>query len=154
MEQKTTSASEAIVIGSDHAGWELKEAVKEYLIKKGLTVKDVSEPKLNPDDDYPTIAFRVAKAVASGKFERGISVCGTGIGASIAANRVRGARAALCITPEMARMAKRHNNANVLVLGGRITVPEGAFMIIDAWLSAHFEGGRHLRRVEQLDKVE
>jgi ribose 5-phosphate isomerase B len=146
--------SSAIVIGSDHAGWELKEEVKKYLISKGIEVKDVSEPKLNPDDDYPKYAFRVAKQVASGKFGQGIAVCGTGIGASISANRVRGARAALCLTPEMGRMAKRHNNANVLVLGGRITQPREAFMIIDAWLSAKFEGGRHLRRVELLDSVE
>ncbi len=143
-----------VIIGSDHAGWELKEAVKEYLTGKGFTVEDVSEPKLNPEDDYPEFAFKVAKAVASGKFERGISICGTGIGASIAANRVRGARAALCVTPEMARMAKRHNNANVLVLGGRITLPEQAFMIIDAWMSVHFEGGRHSRRVQMIDTLE
>ena len=146
--------SSAIVIGSDHAGWELKEAVKGFLLGKGLTVEDVSETKLNPEDDYPKYAFKVAKLVASGKFEQGIAVCGTGIGASIAANRVRGARAALCLTPEMGRMAKRHNNANVLVLGGRITQPGEAFMIADAWMSAKFEGGRHLRRVQLLDSLE
>jgi RpiB/LacA/LacB family sugar-phosphate isomerase len=146
--------SSAIVIGSDHAGWELKEAVKEYLISKNIAVKDLSEPKLDPQDDYPKYAFRVAQQVASGKFEQGIAMCGTGIGASIAANRVRGARAALCLTPEMARMAKRHNNANVLVLGGRITQPREASMIIDAWISAKFEGGRHVRRVDLLDSVE
>ncbi|MBN2188827.1 MAG: ribose 5-phosphate isomerase B [Chitinispirillaceae bacterium] len=145
--------SSAIVIGSDHAGWELKEEVKKYLIEKGINVKDVSEPKLNPDDDYPKYSKKVAKAVASGEFEKGITVCGTGIGASIAANRVNGARAALCMTPEMARMSRRHNNANVLVMGGRITQPQEAFMIIDAWLSTKFEGGRHLRRVELLDKA-
>jgi RpiB/LacA/LacB family sugar-phosphate isomerase len=144
----------AIVIGSDHAGWELKEEVKEYLIGKGCAVKDVSEPKLNSNDDYPVFAKKVAKAVASGEFERGVTFCGTGIGASIAANRVRGARAALCLTPEMGRMAKRHNNANVLVLGGRITQPREAFMIIDAWMAAKFEGGRHERRVELLDSKE
>ena len=151
---KSTPPGTAIIIGSDHAGWELKEAVKEYLTSKGSAVEDVSEPKLNLEDDYPKYAFRVAKKVASGQFEKGIAVCGTGIGASMAANRIRGARAALCLTPEMARMAKRHNNANVLVLGGRITQPGEAFMIVDAWMSAKFEGGRHLRRVELLDGVE
>jgi RpiB/LacA/LacB family sugar-phosphate isomerase len=151
---KSTPSGTAIVISSDHAGWELKEAVKGYLTSKGFSVEDVSEPKLNLEDDYPKYAFRVAKKVASGQFEKGIAVCGTGIGASIAANRIRGARAALCLTPEMARMAKRHNNANVLVLGGRITQPGEAFMIIEAWMSAKFEGGRHLRRVELLDGVE
>ena len=149
-----TNKNNAIVIGSDHAGWELKEAVKEYLNGKGLAVTDISEPKLNPDDDYPTFAFRVAKRVASGEFIQGITICGTGSGASIAANRVRGARAALCYSPEMGRMAKRHNNANILVLGGRIIQPGDAAMIIDAWMSAKFEGGRHLRRVQLLDTPE
>jgi ribose 5-phosphate isomerase B len=146
--------SKTIVIGSDHAGWELKEAIKEQLKGKGFTVDDVSEPAYNAEDDYPTYGARVAKLVAQGKYTSGITVCGTGIGASIAANRIRGARAALCFTPEMGRMAKRHNNANVLVLGGRIIQPADAFMIIDAWMTAHFEGGRHQRRVDQLDTVE
>jgi ribose 5-phosphate isomerase B len=143
-----------IVIGSDHAGWELKEEIKKYLIEMGYAVKDLSEPRLNPDDDYPVSAKKVATAVASGDFERGITVCGTGIGASIAANRINGSRAALCFTPEMARMSRRHNDANVLVLGGRITRPREAFMILDAWLSAKFEGGRHERRVRLLDGTE
>jgi ribose 5-phosphate isomerase B len=154
MMSKNTPSGTAIVIGSDHAGWELKEEVKNYLIDKGYEVNDVSEPKLSPDDDYPKYAKRVARTVASGEYEKGITVCGTGIGASIAANRVKGARAALCLTPEMARMSRRHNNANVLVLGGRITQPREAFMIIDAWMSAKFEGGRHQRRVELMDSVE
>ena len=153
MNQSANSGT-PIIIGSDHAGWELKEEVKKYLTDKGFAVKDVSEAKYTPDDNYPTYAFRVAKKVSSGEFEQGIAVCGTGIGASIAANRVRGARAALCLTPEMGRMAKRHNNANVLVLGGRITTPQEAFMIIDAWMSAKFEGGRHLQRVQLLDTLE
>lgn len=147
-------ADTSIVLGSDHAGWELKEAIKEQLTAKGITVEDVSEPGYNTEDDYPVFAARVAKLVAGGKFKAGITVCGTGIGASIAANRIRGARAALCFTPEMGRMAKRHNNANVLVLGGRITQPSEALMIIDAWMNAHFEGGRHQRRVDLLDTVE
>jgi RpiB/LacA/LacB family sugar-phosphate isomerase len=146
--------TQAIVIGSDHAGWELKEEVKEFLTGKGFAVTDVSEPKYNPNDDYATYAFRVAKKVAAGEFASGITICGTGIGASIAANRVRGARAALCHTAEMGRMARRHNNANVLVLGGRIISPGEAGMIIDAWMSAKFEGGRHLRRIQMLDTQE
>ena len=142
-----------LVIGSDHAGWELKEAVKEYLTSKGFAVDDMSESAYNAEDDYPVSAAKVAKVVAAGKYEQGITLCGTGIGASIAANRIRGARAALCFTPEMARMARRHNNANVLVLGGRITQPADAFMMIDAWMATHFEGGRHERRVQLLDSV-
>ena len=153
MNQKADSGT-PIVIGSDHAGWELKEEVKKYLAGKGINVRDVSEPKLNPNDDYPTYAKKVAKLVAAGGFEKGITVCGTGIGASIAANRIRGARAALCLTPEMARMSRRHNNANVLVMGGRITQPRDASMIVDAWLSTKFEGGRHQRRVDLLDSAE
>jgi RpiB/LacA/LacB family sugar-phosphate isomerase len=147
--EKTT-----IVIGSDHAGWQLKEAIKEQLAGKGYTVDDVSEPSYNAEDDYPVYAARVAKLVAQGRYESGIAVCGTGIGASIAANRIRGARAALCFTPEMGRMAKRHNNANILVLGGRTTQPADAFMIIESWMNTGFEGGRHARRVDQLDTVE
>jgi RpiB/LacA/LacB family sugar-phosphate isomerase len=146
-------AQNTLVIGSDHAGWELKEAVKEYLVGKGFAVDDVSEPAYNSEDDYPVSAAKVAKLVASGEYGQGITLCGTGIGASIAANRIRGARAALCFTPEMARMARRHNNANVLVLGGRITQPAEAFMMIDAWMATHFEGGRHERRVRLLDSV-
>jgi RpiB/LacA/LacB family sugar-phosphate isomerase len=151
MEQNTTTT---IVLGSDHAGWELKEAVKEFLKTKGISVVDVSEPALDPEDDYPKYAFKVAKLVAAGKFKNGIALCGTGIGASIAANRVRGVRAALCFTPEMGRMTKVHNNANVLVLGGRTTPVEVAFQIIEAWLGATFEGGRHSRRITQLDTLE
>jgi RpiB/LacA/LacB family sugar-phosphate isomerase len=146
-------AQSTIVIGSDHAGWELKEAVKEYLAGKGFAVEDVSAPAYDAEDDYPVSSSKVAKLVASGKYGQGITFCGTGIGASIAANRIRGARAALCFTPEMARMARRHNNANVLVLGGRITQPAEAFMMIDAWMTTHFEGGRHERRVQLLDSV-
>ncbi|MBN2037764.1 MAG: ribose 5-phosphate isomerase B [Chitinispirillaceae bacterium] len=147
--EKTT-----IVMGSDHAGWQLKEAIKEQLTGKGYTVDDVSEPSYNAEDDYPVYAARVAKLVSQGRYESGIAVCGTGIGASIAANRIRGARAALCFTPEMGRMAKRHNNANVLVLGGRTTQPADAFMIIESWMNTGFEGGRHSRRVDQLDSLE
>jgi ribose 5-phosphate isomerase B len=144
----------AVVIGSDHAGWELKEAVRGYLQGRNVVVTDVSEPTLNPADDYPKYAFRVAKAVAAKTFDRGIVICGTGIGASIAANRVKGVRAALCLTEEMAILSRRHNNANVLVLGGRLTAPEKSFAIVDAWLATAFEGGRHEGRVQQLDKME
>ena len=143
-----------IVIGSDHAGWELKEAVKEYLASKGMSVLDVSEPVRDPADDYPRYAFRVAKMVADGKYAQAIALCGTGIGAAIAANRVRGVSAALCLTVEMGRIAKMHNNAHVLVLGGKITPPAQAFPIIEAWLGTAFEGGRHDRRVRQIDNIE
>jgi ribose 5-phosphate isomerase B len=149
----TKNESAAIVIGSDHAGWELKETVKNWLLGKEFHVTDVSEPALNSEDDYPKYAFRVARAVADKSFGRGIVFCGTGIGASIAANRVKGARAALCLTEEMAALSRRHNDANVLVLGGRLTAPEKAYAIVEAWLSPAFEGGRHERRVRLLDDL-
>ena len=148
MEQKAVNA---IVIGSDHAGWEMKEMVKNYLAGKGMEVTDLSEPVYDKTDDYPKYAFKVARAVAAGTFSSGIAVCGSGIGASMAANRVRGVRAALCITEEMAQLSKKHNNANVLVLGGRITTEETAKRIVDAWLATEFEGGRHETRIRLLD---
>jgi ribose 5-phosphate isomerase B len=151
MQQK---APAPIIISSDHAGWELKEAVKEHLKAKNIPVVDVSEPKYDGEDDYPKYAFRVARSVAEGTYERGITLCGSGIGVSIAANRVKGVRAALCFTPEMGRMTKVHNNANVLVLGGRTTPQEVALKIVDEWLGASFEGGKHARRIAQLDETE
>ena len=141
-----------IVISSDHAGWDLKEAIKSYFNEKKTPIVDLSEPVFDPNDDYPAYAFRLAKAVAAGRFERGIAVCGSGIGASIAANRIRGVRAAFCVSEEMAVLSRKHNNANVLVLGGRFTSPEQAALMIEAWLSTEFEGGRHARRVQQLDR--
>ncbi len=140
-----------IVIAADHAGFELKEHIKSYLTKIGISCDDMSAPQLDPSDDYPLFGFKVARAIAKGEYHQGILLCGTGIGISIAANRYRGVRAALCFSPETARMAREHNNANVLVMGGRTTSPETAEKIIDAWFDGNFSGGRHGRRVEQLD---
>ena len=150
----TVDQAAPIVIGSDHAGWELKEAVKAYLSGKGIPVTDVGEPAYDRLDDYPKYAFRVARSVAAGAYQRGIAVCGTGLGASMAANRVSGVRAALCITEEMAVMSRKHNDANVLVMGGRLIAKETAFAIVDAWLSTAFEGGRHETRIRQIDTQE
>ncbi|MBN1308456.1 MAG: ribose 5-phosphate isomerase B [Chitinispirillaceae bacterium] len=143
---------EKVVIAADHAGYELKEHVKAYLTRIGIGFEDMSAPQLDPSDDYPVFGFKAAKAIADGSFKQGILICGTGIGISIAANRYRGVRAALCISPDTARMAREHNNANVLVLGGRTTAPQMAEKIIDAWLDGNFAGGRHSRRVDLLDK--
>jgi len=143
--------SETLALASDHAGWEMKERVKAYLAKKGITVDDLSAPEIDPADDYPQFGFKLAKAVAAGKYEKGILLCGTGIGISIAANRIRGVRAALCTSPELAHMSREHNDANVLVMGGRTTAPEMAERIVDAWLSGSFAGERHRKRIEQLD---
>jgi ribose 5-phosphate isomerase B len=144
--------TETIIISSDHAGFEMKEHVKAQLDKRGVACEDIGTHDAQATD-YPRWAGRVAKAVSEGRYNRGITICGTGIGASIAANRFKGVRAALCLTVEMARAARAHNNANVLVLGGRITSPDTATEILKTWLSTKFEAGRHERRVGQLDNL-
>lgn len=151
--EKLMSITDKLVVGSDHAGFEMKEYVKKYLQKKGIQFDDAGAESLDPSDDYPTYAFKLAKSISSGKYRRGILFCGTGIGASIAANRVKGVRAALCTSPELAKMARLHNDSNVLVLGGRTTPKDTAEKIIDTWLATEFEGGRHLKRVKMLDKL-
>lgn len=145
------NAAKRIVIGSDHAGFERKEEVLAHLKGLGFEVKDVSEPVYNAKDDYPKYAAEVARHVANKSFDRGIALCGSGIGASIAANRSRGVRAALCISPEMARLSRQHNNSNVLVLGGRLVDKATTMQIVDTWLNGEFEGGRHSARAAQLD---
>lgn len=142
-----------IAIGSDHAGFEMKEHIKQYLTKKRITFIDCGATEFDKDDDYPVTAFNLAHKISSGEFSRGILFCGTGIGASIAANRVKGVRAALCATPELAKMSRLHNDSNVLVLGGRTTPKEIAEKIVDCWLSGPFEGGRHQKRINQLDSM-
>jgi ribose 5-phosphate isomerase B len=145
-------SEEGIVIGSDHAGFELKEYIKGVLDQLGIPHRDVGTDSTEPVD-YPLYAGRVARAVAKGEYPRGIAICGAGIGASITANRFRGVRAALCVTVEMAKLARGHNDANVLVMGGRITPQETAKEILRTWLNASFEGGRHTQRVRQLDTL-
>ncbi len=144
---------EPVIIGSDHAGYEMKEFVKKYLQQHSIPFVDGGAERLDPTDGYPTHAFTVAQNVASGKFSKGILMCGTGIGASIAANRVRRVRAALCYSPEMAQISRLHNNSNILVLGGRTTTTEIAAKIMDAWFGAEFEGGRHQKRIDELDTI-
>ncbi len=143
---------EKIVVSSDHAGYEMKELVKEYLIGRGVSVEDVSSEKLDPLDDYPVSAFKLAQKISNKEFGKGILLCGSGIGASIAANRYRGVRAALCTSVELARLSRLHNDANVLVIGGRTTSLETVKEMIDTWLSQQFEGGRHQRRIDQLNQ--
>lgn len=142
---------DTIVIGSDHAGFEMKEHIKQYLTKKGIQFVDSGAVEYDAADDYPVLAFNLAQKVSTGEFNRGILLCGTGIGASIAANRVKGVRAALCTTPDAAKMSRLHNDSNVLVLGGRVLSTEMVEKIIDAWFEGYFEGGRHQKRVDQLD---
>lgn len=140
-----------VVVASDHAGFEMKEFVKKYLIEKGIPFFDAGAEKLDPLDGYPQFAFKLAELVSNGKYSRGILMCGTGIGASIAANRVKKVRAALCYSPDMARMSRLHNNSNVLVLGGRTTTQEVAAEIMDSWFATDFEGGRHQGRIDEMD---
>jgi RpiB/LacA/LacB family sugar-phosphate isomerase len=154
--QQSDSAAQAtatlpIALGSDHAGFELKQAVLQHLTASGAQVHDLGTH--SPDStDYPDFARAVANAVARGKAGRGILVCGTGIGVSIAANKVPGIRAALCTHEEMARFARAHNDANVLCLGGRVLAPDTARGIVDTFLSTPFEGdGRHARRVGKIE---
>jgi len=142
-----------IAVGSDHAGFDYKELVKEYLTKKGYQVIDKGTFS-KESVDYPVFGEAVAKAVASGEVERGIVICGTGIGISIAANKVKGVRAALCTNEYMARMARKHNDANILAFGARVLGTDVALGIVDEFFSTEFEGGRHEKRVNLLQKIE
>lgn len=141
-----------IGIASDHGGFELKEYLKEYLKKSGIEVSDFGTNSEEPVD-YPIYGERCARAVANGEVERGVVCCGTGIGISIAANKVKGIRCALCTDENMARLSRQHNNANMLALGGRITSNEEAQKILDAWLITEFEGGRHQRRIDMIENI-
>ncbi len=141
-----------IVVGSDHAAYELKEAIKEKLISEGHEVIDVGCDSTE-SVDYPKYGHAVGRAVASGEAERGIAVCGSGIGISIACNKVPGIRAALCTSVEMAEMCRRHNNANVVCMGARMISQELAFDIIDTWMTTDFEAGKHLRRINEIEDI-
>lgn len=141
-----------IALASDHGGFRLKEQIKEHLEARGLDTKDLGTHS-EDSVDYPIFGQKCGEAVASGKADLGIVVCGTGIGISIAANKVKGVRCGLCTSVEMATLTKQHNNANILALGGRTTAPELAMEIVDAWLDTEFEGGRHQRRVDMLDNM-
>jgi ribose 5-phosphate isomerase B len=142
-----------IIIGSDHGGLTLKTALASYLKRRGF---DVTDAGTNGDAsvDYPDFGQKVAESVIAGEAELGILICGTGIGMSIAANKIPGIRAALVTDVFMARMAKEHNNANVLVLGGRVLDEQKACDLVGAWLDATFEGGRHQARLDKITALE
>jgi ribose 5-phosphate isomerase B len=142
-----------LVLGSDHGGLNLKTALKSFLKRREIDVVDAGTD--NGDSvDYPDFGLKVAEMVVSGNAESGILICGTGIGMSIVANKVPGIRAALVTDVFMARMAKEHNNANILVLGGRVLDEQIACDLVGAWLDATFEGGRHQGRLDKISEIE
>lgn len=142
-----------VAVGCDHAGFPLKRAVLEALERLGAEVLDLGTDSLEPVD-YPDFGEKVGRAVAGGEADFGIALCGTGIGVAIAANKVRGVRAALCHDTFSARMSRAHNDANVLTMGARVIGPGLAQEIVEAWLKAGFDGGRHAIRVEKIGRIE
>ena len=142
-------ATEKIVVGADHAGFDLKEVIKSALQDKGFEILDVGTFG-SESVDYPDFGHKLAKAIETGQAKRGVLVCGSGVGISIAANRHAGIRAANCLTVEMAKLARQHNDANVLALGSRLISEETALQCLDAFLTTPFEGGRHQQRVEKI----
>jgi ribose 5-phosphate isomerase B len=142
-----------IAIGADHAGFSLKEGLREALAKKGLEVVDFGTAS-SESTDYPDYAEKVANAVASGEADRGILVCSTGVGMSIAANKVHGVRAALAYNTEEVGLTRAHNNANVLAFGAKYTSLEQAGEMVDVFLETPFDGGRHERRVNKMMSLE
>ncbi len=142
-----------IGIGADHRGYGAKELLKHYLRAQGHSVRDFGTESSDACD-YPDVAFPLARAISGGKIRRGILICGSGIGMSIAANKVPGAYGALCMNVEMAKMARNHNNANILSLGAVFTNSKKMKEIVDVWLAERFEGGRHRRRFNKIKREE
>ncbi len=139
-----------IVIGCDHAGYDMKEKVKQYLVNRSYSIIDVGTAS-NKSVDYPYYGHEIGKKVAEDKVFKGIAICGSGIGISIAANKVKGIRAALCTSTEHAIMSRKHNDANILAFGARFTDIDLIKSITRIWLNTDFEGGRHLRRINQIE---
>ena len=142
-----------IGIASDHAGFDLRQTVIAHLAEIGHQVVDFGADT-KESTDYPIYGGRVGKAVASGLVDRGVAICGSGVGISISANKVRGVRCVLCSEPYSAVMSRRHNNANVVAFGARIVGPDMACAIVDAFLETSYEGGRHARRVGEITALE
>jgi len=143
-----------IALGSDHGGYSLKQSLIPFLQERDIQVADAGTNNGDDSVDYPDFAERVALLVSHGEVAAGILVCGTGIGISIAANKIPGIRAALVTDVFMARMAREHNNANILVLGGRVLDEQKACDLVGAWLDATFEGGRHQGRLDKIADIE
>ena len=142
-----------IALAADHAGFEEKEKIKKTLDEMGIAYDDMGTYSCD-SVDYPDYARKVGEAVAHGDYDQGLLVCGSGTGMAIAANKVQGIRAAVAWNEEIARLARQHNNANVLSLAARYTTDEENEKIVKAWFSADFEGGRHERRVDKIEQIE
>ncbi len=142
-----------LAIGNDHVAVEFKNEIRDHLRSKGIEVVDVgtnSTERFN----YPISGYKVAKMVASGEVDGGVLICGTGVGISLAANKVHGIRACVCSEPYTAKLSKQHNNSNIIAFGARVIGIETAKMIVDEWLAAEYEGGRHHTRVDMLSEIE
>lgn len=142
-----------IAMGNDHSAIELKDIIKEFVESKGHEVLDLGTNSTE-SCDYPLYGEKVGRAVASGEADLGIAICGTGLGISLAANKVKGIRACVCSEPYTAKLSRLHNDANVLAFGARVVGSEMAKMITETWLDAEFEGGRHQRRVDMMMDIE
>jgi ribose 5-phosphate isomerase B len=142
-----------LAIGNDHVAVEMKKEIKAYLEGKGIEMIDVGT---NSTDrfNYPISGYKVAKLVAAGKVDGGVLICGTGVGISLAANKVHGIRACVCSEPYTAKLSKQHNNSNIIAFGARVIGIETAKMIVDEWLAAKYEGGRHQVRIDMLKEIE
>lgn len=142
-----------LVIGNDHIAVEMKNEIKSYLEAQGIEVIDVGTN--SPERfDYPISGYKAAKLVASGEVDGGVLICGTGVGISLAANKMHGIRACVCTDPYTARLSKQHNNTNIIAFGARVIGIEIAKMIVSEWLSARYEGGRHQNRIDMIREIE
>lgn len=142
-----------LAIGSDHVAIELKKLIIEYVESLGHTIEDLG-PFTDERTDYPLYAQKVAKSVANKEYDKGILICGTGVGISIAANKVKGIRAVCCSEPYSAKLSREHNDTNILAFGARVVGSELAKMIVKEWLEAEYEGDRHQRRLDMIEKIE
>lgn len=146
-----------IIIGADHTGFDLKDKIKKYFKAKNIEIFDVSDYDLDTNDDYPDVAKNICLEVLKNNENLGIAICGTGIGISIACNKIKGIRAALCFDSYMAKLSKNHNNANVLCLGARLGYTkdiDNVINIIEEYINSDFEGNRHQKRLEKIEELE
>ncbi len=142
-----------LAIGNDHVAIDMKKEIRAHLESRGIEVTDVGTD--SPERfDYPISGYKVARLVADGAVDGGVLICGTGVGISLAANKVRGIRACVCSDPYTARLSKQHNNANIIAFGARVIGVETAKMIVDEWLDAEYEGGRHQTRLDMIAEIE